>query len=616
MFKPKDRTARDIPGEVYVALVDSLYSEAPFFLMGVLVAFSARCSARGWPKISNLYACAAAIILIGAGRAIHMLSYKRYVKGELKASEARRWETAYEIGTSVYVLVLGVWCYIAVAVVADDSAVLLSLSVCLAYIVGVTGRNFGSARLVWLQLVLLGAPMIAGLLVSGDIANIAIAVFLVPFLHGAMRVCDRLRNILFDAVIATSDVKLLADRFDTALNNMPHGLSMFDGDGKLLVINRRWVEIAGVDPAVAREGWTIAEVIDECVCVGAIHADETMRLSKAFAAGLAGPETGRLSLENGERFFDLTFQPMRRGGMVVLLEDVTAKKLAEARLAHMARYDTLTGLPNRVRFQERLDAVIAGRRHDDSFCVMFVDIDRFKQINDTLGHAAGDTLLFEAAGRLRTVVRDVDTVARFGADEFVVLQHPCRDHKEAAMLASRIIQSLAEPYDIDGSQVVIGASIGIAMGPQDGKTPDQLLKNADMALYRAKASGRGSFSFFESEMDTRAQARRQIEMDLRRAVANGELVPHYQPLYNLKQDRVSCCEALLRWPAPGAGHGVAGRIHPRRGRNGPHCRDWRAGPVARLSGMRGLGLGSARCGQCLVDPAASRRHDRNGSARP
>lgn len=562
MFKSKDRSARDIPPEVYVALVDSLYSDLPFFTMGLLVAFAGATLGAWLAGAWLLYACALAIVFIGAARAVHIVSYRHRAQVELDVATARRWEVAYEVGTSMYVLVLGGWCFISFYLVDDVRAGLLSLAVALAYIVGVTGRNFGSKRLVWLQLVLMGAPMIAGLVLTGRPETIAIGCFLVPFLHGSKRVCDRLRNTLFDAVIATRDVRLLADRFDTALNNMPHGLAMIDGDGRVLVINRRWVEITGVDPAIKRDEWTVSELIREGGEVGAFSEEERARLELTFADSLSGADAIRLALENGERSFDLTFQPMRGGGAVVLLEDVTARKLAEARLAHMARYDTLTGLPNRVRFQERLEMVISGRRQDDSFCVMFVDIDRFKQINDTMGHAAGDSLLFEAAGRLRNVIRDIDMVARFGADEFVVLQSPCRDHKEAAAVASRIIQALSEPYDVDGNQVVAGASVGIAMAPQDGETAELLLKNADMALYRAKANGRGIFSFFESDMDTRAQARRAIETDLRRAIANGELTPFFQPLYNIREDRITSCEALLRWPHPTRGMVPPGEFIP------------------------------------------------------
>jgi len=189
--------------------------------------------------------------------------------------------------------------------------------------------------------------------------------------------------------------------------------------------------------------------------------------------------------------------------------------------------------------------------------VLFVDLDQFKQVNDTLGHSSGDILLTKVADRLRDIVRESDLIARLGGDEFVVLQSPLAGSDDAAALARQIIESLSAPYDIDGNEVVIGASIGIALAPDDGTQTGLLLKNADMALYRAKSDGRGAWRFFEPEMDAKANARRKLEVDLRNALANGIFEVHYQPLLNLKTGRISTCEALLRWP-----HAERGMIPP------------------------------------------------------
>jgi diguanylate cyclase (GGDEF)-like protein len=194
--------------------------------------------------------------------------------------------------------------------------------------------------------------------------------------------------------------------------------------------------------------------------------------------------------------------------------------------------------------------------------VLFVDLDQFKQVNDTLGHPAGDALLFAVAERLRNIVRESDLVARFGGDEFVVLQTPLRNPEASATLARRIVEELSNTYDVDGHRVVIGASVGIAIAPRDGAGADVLLKNADMALYRAKSEGRGSWRFFEPEMDVKAQARRSLELDLRHAVATGAFEVHYQPLVNLKTGRISTCEALLRWRHPERGMIPPGEFIP------------------------------------------------------
>ncbi|NQE64666.1 EAL domain-containing protein [Caulobacter sp. RHG1] len=235
-------------------------------------------------------------------------------------------------------------------------------------------------------------------------------------------------------------------------------------------------------------------------------------------------------------------------------EDIAERKRAEAQIARLAHYDPLTELPNRVLFQKSLSEALARRaRKGDQLAVHFIDLDRFKTVNDTLGHPLGDALLREAAERLRGCVREGDTVARLGGDEFAVVQTGLDDMTGATRLAGRIVEAMSAPFDLQGHQVVIGASVGVAAAPSDGEDADELLKKADMALYRAKGDGRGAFHFFERAMDEQLQARRALELDLRRALQAGEFELFYQPLYHLGDERVTGCEALLRWRHPDRG---------------------------------------------------------------
>ena len=235
-------------------------------------------------------------------------------------------------------------------------------------------------------------------------------------------------------------------------------------------------------------------------------------------------------------------------------EDIAERKRAEAQIARLAHYDPLTELPNRVLFQKSLSDALARRaRKGDQLAVHFIDLDRFKTVNDTLGHPLGDALLRVAAERLRGCVREGDTVARLGGDEFAVVQSGLDDMTGATRLASRIVEAMSAPFDLQGHQVVIGASVGVAAAPSDGEDADELLKKADMALYRAKGDGRGAFHFFERAMDEQLQARRALELDLRRALQAGEFELFYQPLYHLGDERVTGCEALLRWRHPDRG---------------------------------------------------------------
>jgi diguanylate cyclase (GGDEF)-like protein/PAS domain S-box-containing protein len=234
--------------------------------------------------------------------------------------------------------------------------------------------------------------------------------------------------------------------------------------------------------------------------------------------------------------------------ILVAVVDVTERKQAEARIAYMAHHDALTDLPNRVLFHERLNELLTRvQRSGENLAVHCLDLDHFKGVNDTLGHPIGDELLKTVAQRLGKCLRESDLVARLGGDEFAVVQWPVDNPNEASAMANKLIEVVSKPYEVLGHECVIGASIGIALAPDDGDSADVLLRNADMALYRAKAEGRGTAHFFEPEMDRRIQMRRMLELDLRKAFANGELELYYQPLINLTTNTISGFEALLRW---------------------------------------------------------------------
>ena len=246
--------------------------------------------------------------------------------------------------------------------------------------------------------------------------------------------------------------------------------------------------------------------------------------------------------------------PIVDGGWIATLEDVSARKASEARADEMARLDPLTGLPNRLLLRERLaEALARFQRNGEPYALLLIDLDRFKPVNDTLGHPIGDLLLAKVADRLRSTVRPTDTVARIGGDEFVILQTGIREAGNTQALARRIVDLISRTYMVDGHLLTIGASVGVAIAPMDGETADKLLKNADLALYRAKLDGRGTYRFFEPEMDARMQARRRLELDMRQALARREFQLHYQPQLQLDGDKLIGCEALIRWKHPERG---------------------------------------------------------------
>ena len=338
---------------------------------------------------------------------------------------------------------------------------------------------------------------------------------------------------------------------DTALDNMSQGLCLFDANDRLTVVNACYSEIFCLPPGCVRLGLSVLELIAMRVEHGN-HPDATVEslvLAKMATVGRRVPTTFSMPITGG-RMLSVSTRPAPNGGWAATYEDVTERRAAEEKVVFMARHDALTRLPNRTLFVERMQQALLGLDRGCAFAVLCLDLDRFKEVNDTLGHAVGDILLRTVSERLQSCVRATDTVSRVGGDEFTIIQIAPQSTSEIEALARRIIEVASEPYDLEGRRATIGVSIGISIGGADGITADVLLRNADMALYRAKEDGRGGWRFFEPEMDATIRARRALGNDLRGALARGEFELLYQPIYDLKRERVGAFEALLRWRHP------------------------------------------------------------------
>ena len=330
---------------------------------------------------------------------------------------------------------------------------------------------------------------------------------------------------------------------------MSQGLVLFDKDRRVVICNRRYMEIYGLTSDQVRPGTPTSDLIQHRLALGlkvlSAHGDYV----RTRVEGEITPANAFHEFADG-RTIAYAIRPLPDGGGVATHEDVTEQRRIEARMQHMAHHDALTDLPNRVLLRERLEEALKGSA---PVGVLWLDLDRFKEVNDTLGHAVGDALLQAAAERLQSCVRDRDTVARLGGDEFAVIQTGAAQPLGATTLALRIIEAISAPYQISDHQIVVGASVGISVAPDDATDADQLLRNADLALYRAKNEGRGTYRFFEPGMDARMHARRQLELDLRSTLANDGFELHYQPVFNLDTNSITAFEALLRWTHPERG---------------------------------------------------------------
>lgn len=321
---------------------------------------------------------------------------------------------------------------------------------------------------------------------------------------------------------------------NAAVENMTQGLCAFDANNRLITCNRRYADLYRLPDELTAPGSPLADFVAH--------------------SGVAGSEAGRaeFALQDG-RFIEIHWTPLPDGGWIATHDDITEQRRAGEQIAYLSSHDALTGLMNRAAFRERLREPQASGSRGDGFAIHSIGIDRFKELNDTLGQSLGDELLRQVAGRLREAAQDGDFVARLGGDEFAILQ--CRSEKpdDAGTFAARVVQILAAPYSLDDNDIVVGATIGIALAPLDGLDAHELMGKSELALHGAKADGQATYRFFEPGMDALLQTRRVLEAELRAAIQNGEFELYYQPILNLNTNSISSFEALIRWQHPTRG---------------------------------------------------------------
>ena len=368
----------------------------------------------------------------------------------------------------------------------------------------------------------------------------------------AKREADRMLQSQHDILLQReSELETQNIRFGAALENMVQGLCMFDGEQRLVVSNRRYAEIYKLPSDLLKPGTTLAEILAR------LEGGDTPIVGEASYFKRRHQPDGSnvyelLELEDG-RVISIAHTAMADGGWVSTHQDVTDQRRNEARIRHLAGHDALTDLPNRTLFREHMDEAETRIRRQEQFAFLCIDLDHFKTVNDGRGHGVGDAVLRSVAERLRDCCTTTDIVARLGGDEFVVLQGGIDGPDDAAALAGKIVKAVAEPFDIGDHRLLLGASIGIAVAPLDGLDGEELMKRADLALYRAKTEGRSTYHFYEPDLDAALQERRAIEAGLRTALSRNELRLVFQPLFNLGENRMTGVEALLRWDHPERG---------------------------------------------------------------
>ena len=363
-----------------------------------------------------------------------------------------------------------------------------------------------------------------------------------------------LRRAHAQAAAMSADLRRAGERFDAALSNMSQGLCMADAEQRILVCNRRFAEMFGIASGEVAVGSSIVELFRSAERSGRLPSQLVTEIEAEQRKLALRPQTHAFLREGPDgTVVSVSHKPMPDGGWVATYDDVTERHRSQERLAHMARHDALTGLPNRVQLREHMEGVLAHVRRGAKAAVLCLDLDGFKGVNDTLGHPVGDELLRQVARRLKENARETDLVVRLGGDEFAVVQVNAAQPEGAALLAGRLVEAMRAPFDLQGQRAEIGTSIGVVLADAEATTPDELLRSADVALYSAKADGRGTFRFFEPAMDVNLRARRELEGDLKRALTEEQFEVYYQPLLEADTGALTGFEALLRWRHPERG---------------------------------------------------------------
>ncbi|MBW8853290.1 MAG: diguanylate cyclase, partial [Bradyrhizobium sp.] len=364
-----------------------------------------------------------------------------------------------------------------------------------------------------------------------------------------------IRKLLEQHRLSRERLTLEKQRLDRAVNNMTQGLLLFDASQQLVICNQRYIEMYGLSSEIVRPGCSFHDIIAHRRATGSFTGDVDQYVARVLRD--VHVRNSMVVETSDGRSIQIVNEPLTDGGWVATHEDITERRRIEERITHLAHYDALTDLPNRTMFHEHLrqelDLVAGG----EQLAVHYIDIDEFKGVNDALGHLIGDELLKSVAQSLHRCAGPTDFVARLGGDEFAIIQSAVTSLDQVNELVARVFEAIRAPFDCMGHHLATDASIGIALAPQHGTALDQILKNADMAMYAAKAAGRRTYRFFEPEMDAKIHERRQLEIDLRHAIAQGGLEGglevYYQPCLSLKDDRITGCEALVRWRHPERG---------------------------------------------------------------
>ena len=547
------RRKNEIPVDVYIPFVETLFRDGLTLSIGIL----AQTFLIGlvWWKTDNpsYLVVATAMVLVGIFR---MRNFRKYnsMPSAKTWEEARKRENDYIFFGSLHGLVLGGFCLLGIYFARDNFAEIASVCLTLATATSIAGRNYGSPRMVTILTVTLTWPISLGFLLRGDIYHVLLGLTAAPFLFAIRKFATTVRDVLFAAVSEEKKANRIAQRFNRALNTMSHGLVMLGPDGRVAVANAEAAHLMSLKSGDALLGRSIHGLLMRGVAGGMLAPKDCRYIEAQLTRALREGRDRKVlvSLANGQHYEFSAREGSQELG-VITFEDVTARVEAEEKIRFMARYDSLTGLPNRAYFHELVGEAMASGDRDRLCGLAVLDLDDFKSVNDTLGHPIGDGLIYAVAERLAAIAGQDINVSRFGGDEFMIFFDRVEDESHLSGLLDDIFATLQGEVDVAGHGLRIQASGGAVLSRVKDSDVDAMIVKADLALYKAKELGKNSWRLFEASMDAAFRNRQLMKADLRSAVESKGLRVVYQPIVAMNTMRIASCEALCRWDHPDLG---------------------------------------------------------------
>jgi len=548
-----DKGQNTLPADVYLSFVSSLYGNRQTLFVGMIshVITFAFVFAKTSDPFFLLWS--AFVVLIWSLRAHGMRRFDRADKTALDMAGIRYWENWYNLGAVGTTFALGTACCYSLVVSRDAFAEIACISVTFGTMVSVVGRNYGSPRTVNYMVLAACLPIAAGFLALQDFYHAVLATLVLPFAMTTRSMANGVRTFLYENVLAARDLATIADRFDAALNNMPHGLFMLDADHRILVANRRACELLHLGSQDRLKDCHLDLVLRYGVRNTFLNLEQSKAILRQLQELLSGDRSRALLQVREGLYLEFTAARRENGGAVLIFEDVTARVRAENKILHMVRYDSLTGLPNRAYFSDLVQDALTERKKPGMVGFMVLDVDDFKHVNDMKGHITGDRLLCAISERLRRLTTDKIVVSHLMGDEFILFFPNEGNRRDLEVRMRRFHEQLRGTYEFDGMTFLVSFSAGCVMVPSDEFRLDEMQIRADLALFETKSRAKGSVTVFEEEMDARYVDRQKLKEDLREALAADALSVAYQPMFVPDGTSIECCEALARWTHPERG---------------------------------------------------------------